>query len=815
MAETICAVALDAATYAIDKLYSYRVPNELREQVQIGTRVLVPFGFGNKRAEGVVLAFREDTGEYRLKAIVEALDEQPVLTQEQLKLAAWMRERLYCTYFDCVRAMLPAGLWFRRNEMYTLAPDADPAALHAREGEEGEVLRLFDTAGQTLSLAEIRERLGKGAGRTLDALAGEGILVYHSNTVQKTGDKTEKMLALDMESDEAMSRVRRSAARQDVVSALADGIWMSQKELSYMTGASDAALRDMIQKGILRVKYEERMRAPDFSDVPRAAKPVLSAQQQEAYDGMAALMDEPKAQAALLFGVTGSGKTQVYLRLIAHALETGKSAIVLVPEIGLTPQVLRQFAAQFGDLVAVLHSALSAGERCDSFKKIKTGRARVVIGTRSAVFAPVRDLGVIIIDEEQDGAYKSEQSPRYHARDVAKYRAVQADALLVLGSATPSVETYYGAKQGKYPVFTLTERFLGAGLPEVIISDMRGLAREGRSGIIGPDLERELISTLEKGKQAILFLNRRGNSRVIGCGVCGWVPECPSCSTTMTYHSVSGRAMCHYCGASIKITGKCPQCGSTSLFTETPGTQKLEEELHERFPAARVLRMDADTMTAKGAHERLLNKFGKGEADILIGTQMVTKGLDFENVTLVGVLDADQSLYAQDYRAHERTFSLITQVVGRAGRRFDTGRAVIQTYSPLHPVILTAARQDYEAFYESEMQTREALRCPPVCDITMITAVGELEQQVLSSLLALKTRLQSLMEGQFADVKAPVLGPAAAQMVKVMGRYRYHLTIRAKDCARWRRLISGVLREFMQDGKNRGVTVFADSNNEM
>ena len=815
MAETICAVALDAATYAIDKLYSYRVPNELREQVQIGTRVLVPFGFGNKRAEGVVLAFREDTGEYRLKPIVEALDEQPVLTQEQLKLAAWMRERLYCTYFDCVRAMLPAGLWFRRNEMYTLAPDADPEALHAREGEEGEVLRLFDTAGQTLSLAEIRERLGKGAGRTLDALAGEGILVYHSNTVQKTGDKTEKMLALDMESDEAMSRVRRSAARQDVVSALADGIWMSQKELSYMTGASDAALRDMIKKGILRVKYEERMRAPDFSDVPRAAKPVLSAQQQEAYDGMAALMDEPKAQAALLFGVTGSGKTQVYLRLIAHALETGKSAIVLVPEIGLTPQVLRQFAAQFGDLVAVLHSALSAGERYDSFKKIKTGRARVVIGTRSAVFAPVRDLGVIIIDEEQDGAYKSEQSPRYHARDVAKYRAVQADALLVLGSATPSVETYYGAKQGKYPVFTLTERFLGAGLPEVIISDMRGLAREGRSGIIGPDLERELISTLEKGKQAILFLNRRGNSRVIGCGVCGWVPECPSCSTTMTYHSVSGRAMCHYCGASIKITGKCPQCGSTSLFTETPGTQKLEEELHERFPSARVLRMDADTMTAKGAHERLLNKFGKGEADILIGTQMVTKGLDFENVTLVGVLDADQSLYAQDYRAHERTFSLITQVVGRAGRRFDTGRAVIQTYSPLHPVILTAARQDYEAFYESEMQTREALRCPPVCDITMITAVGELEQQVLSSLLALKTRLQSLMEGQFADVKAPVLGPAAAQMVKVMGRYRYHLTIRAKDCARWRRLISGVLREFMQDGKNRGVTVFADSNNEM
>ena len=816
LAEKICAAAVDAATYAIDKLYSYRVPDELREQVQIGTRVLVPFGFGNKRAEAVVLAFREDAGEFKLKPIVEVLDETPILTAEQLRLAAWMRERLYCTYFDCVHAMLPAGLWFKRNETYTLAPDADLAALRERDGEDGQVLALFEQPGQTLSVSEIRDRLGKGAGQTLDALAGEGILVYHSNTAQKTGDKTEKMLRLDMEASEAMSHIsRRSPARMDVVSLLSDGGAMSQKEIVYMTGVSDAALRDMTKKGILRAEYEEVLRAPDFSEVPRAAAPVLSAAQQQAYDGMAALMDENAPRAALLFGVTGSGKTQVYLQLIAHALEQGKSAIVLVPEIGLTPQLLRQFAARFGEEVAVLHSALSAGERYDSFKKIKTGRARVVIGTRSAVFAPAKNLGVIIIDEEQDAAYRSEQSPRYHARDVAKYRAAQTNALLVLGSATPSVETYYGAKQGKYPVFTLTERFLGAGLPEVIISDMRGLAREGRSGIIGPDLERELISTLEKGKQAILFLNRRGNSRVIGCGVCGWVPECPSCSTTMTYHSVSGRAMCHYCGASIKITGKCPQCSSTSLFTETPGTQKLEEELHERFPAARVLRMDADTMTAKGAHERLLNQFGKGEADILIGTQMVTKGLDFENVTLVGVLDADQSLYAQDYRAHERTFSLITQVVGRAGRRFDTGRAVIQTYSSLHPVILTAARQDYEAFYESEMQTREALRCPPVCDITMITAVGELEQQVLSSLLALKTRLQSLMEGQFADVKAPVLGPAAAQMVKVMGRYRYHLTIRAKDCARWRRLISGVLREFMQDGKNRGVTVFADSNNEM
>ena len=812
MAEKICAVAVDAATYAIDKLYSYRVPDELREQVQIGTRVLVPFGFGNKRAESVVLAFRESDCGRTLKPIAAVLDDTPVLDENQLKLAAWLRNRLYCTYFDCVRVMLPAGLWFKRSETYTLAPDADLAALRARGGEAGAVMAAFDQAGQTLSLDTIRGRMGgRSVTRVLDALAGEGVLTYHSNAAQKTADKTEKMLALDLEAGEAMARIsRRSPARMDVVSALADGGWLSAKELIYLTGVTDAALRDMVKKGILRQKQEERLRLPDLSEVPRAPEPVLSAAQQQAFDGIAALLDENAARAALLFGVTGSGKTQVYLKLIARALAQGKGAIVLVPEIGLTPQVLRQFAAQFGDEVAVMHSALSAGERYDTFKKIRSGRARVVVGTRSAVFAPVQNLGILIIDEEQDGAYRSEQNPRYHARDVAKYRAAQSGALLVLGSATPSVESYYGAQQGKYPVFRLTERFLGAGLPDVTIADMRGLAREGRTGVIGPVLESALLDTLREGKQAILFLNRRGNSRVIGCALCGWVPECSSCSTTMTYHSASGRAMCHYCGASVKVTGKCPSCGGESLYTETPGTQKAEQELHERFPSARVLRMDADTMHTKGAHEKLLGQFARGEADILLGTQMVTKGLDFENVTLVGVLDADQSLYVQDYRARERTFSLITQVVGRAGRRFDTGRAVIQTYSPTHPVLLTAARQDYEAFYEREMETRQALLCPPVRGLTVLTASGEVEQQVLRSLLTLKARLQGLMEGQFQDVKAPVLGPAAAQVVKVMGRYRYHLTRRADSSPRGRALISGVIREFMQDSKNRGVTVFAE-----
>ncbi len=810
----ICAVAVDAATYAIDKLYSYLVPDGLREQVRIGTRVLVPFGTSNKRAEGVVLAFREDDGGYKLKPVDEALDETPVLTEEQLKLAAWMRERLYCTFFECVRVMLPAGLWFKRNETYTLSPDADLDTLREREGQEGEILRLYERPGQTLELTRVRALLnGKSAAGALDRLACEGVLSYRSNTEQRANDKTEKMLSLAMGHEEAVKQIGpRSKARLEVARVLADGRWMSQKELRYMTGASDAMVRDMVKKGILQVRYEERLRLPDFSEVPKEPPPVLSIEQDKVFDGIAALLDKKDAAAALLFGVTGSGKTQIYIRLIHRALTQERGAIMLVPEIGLTPQFLRKFAAQFGDNVAVIHSALSAGERYDSFKKIRSGRAKVVLGTRSAVFAPVENLGIIIMDEEHDGAYRSGQSPRYHARDIAKYRAYREKALLVMGSATPSVETYYGAMEGKYPVFRLTERFMGTSLPKVDIADMRGLAREGHMGIIGPELEAELTDVLRKGKQAVLFLNRRGNSRVIGCAVCGWVPACPSCSVNMTYHSVPGRAMCHYCGASMKIVGKCPVCGAGELFAETPGTQKVEEELHIKFPSARVLRMDADTMNVKGAHEKLLVKFAAGGADILLGTQMVTKGLDFENVTLTGVLDADQSLYAQDYRAREHTFALITQVVGRAGRRFDTGRAVIQTYSPTHSVILTAARQDYEKFFERELEMRRALECPPASDLTVITAVGEQEQRVLAALTGLQERLDSLMAGQYRDVRTSVLGPAANQVVKVMGRYRYHITMRSHDTKRWRSLVSGVLREFMGDSKNRGVTVFADKN---
>lgn len=808
----VCGVAVSAATYAIDKLYDYSIPEPLIPAVKVGCRVLVPFGRGNKKVEGMVLVLRPEAySAQRLKPVTEVLDEEPVLDATQIKLGIWLREHLYCTFFDCLRLMLPSGLWFQRKETYTLVQQ--PVLPLSQPLQE--IMDLFSEDVPERTVEEIRRFTnGRCTGVMLSQLEAEGYLVYHSNIKQKTLDKTERILSLAIDPAEAMQKASRARtpAQMDVVSLLSDGCSMSQKEVLYMTGISESALRGMVRKGILEQSSIETLRVPDYSMIEQIPAPVLSNEQEEAYQGIRQLLDSGKPEAALLFGVTGSGKTQIYLKLIDDVLAQGRSAIMLVPEIGLTPQFIRLFVGRFGDTVSVLHSALSASERYDSWKKIRSGRARVVIGTRSAVFAPVRDLGLIVLDEEQDSAYKSEQSPRYHARDVAKRRVQQENAVLVLGSATPSIESYYGAQQGRYPMFTLRERYQGSALPQVTIADIRGESRAGWTYTIGQTLYEALQENLERGEQSILFLNRRGNSRVIGCSMCGWVPECPSCSTTLTYHSVSGRAMCHFCGASIEISGLCPVCYSPHLFTECPGTQKVEEELHTILPKARVLRMDADTTSKKGSHHHLLEVFAKGRADILLGTQMVAKGLDFDHVTLVGVLDADQSLFAQDYRAKERTFSLITQVVGRAGRRGKQGRAIIQTYNPDHPVLLCAARQDYEQFYADEIESRQALLMPPVEQMLMLTGTGENESDVLAALLRLKQRILSLMEGQFSDFHYPVLGPSPASVVRVMGRYRYHLILRCPDNKRRRQLISGVLIEFSKDNKNRGVSLFADLN---
>ena len=814
---TVARIALQAATYAIDKPYDYQVPPELLDTLRPGMRVVVPFGAGNRRTEGIVLALE---GGYpddpRRKSILTVLDEEPVLDGEALRLALWMRERWFCTVYDAARAMLPAGLYFSLQDRWKLAPGVDREAAYAAAGRSEHarhIVELLFVSGREADVAQIKEAFGtKDPNPALKLLRDKGILTLETSASRGVGDKKELVASLAIPPEEAMALVtprHRSAPLRYAVTELLCALGSaSAKELCYFTGAANATLRSLEKSGILRLERQEVFRRVTVEAGERAAPPVLNAEQQAAFEGLDALAAAGRPAAALLYGVTGSGKTQVYLRLIYEALARGRTAMVLVPEIALTPQLLRIFASHFGDDIAVLHSSLRAGERYDEWKRVRSGQARVVIGTRSAVFAPLRNLGLLILDEEQESTYKSENAPKYHARDVAKYRCAQNDALLVLGSATPSVESMYHARRGDYRLFTLRRRYNEQAMPEVLIADMKQELRAGNGTSLSGPLRAGLAAAMETGEQSILFLNRRGASRMVTCGECGEVPTCPRCSVHLTYHSANGRLMCHYCGHSEPLPDACPSCGGALNFLGY-GTQKVEEELHAAFPGREILRMDTDTVSATQTHEKLLSRFEKERVPVLVGTQMVAKGLDFENVTLVGVISADLSLYVDDYRAGERTFSLLTQVVGRAGRGAKQGRAVIQTFTPENDVIRCAARQDYDSFYEQEIELRRMRLCPPFRELFVLTASGPLE----SAVLRLRRSLEGwLAQPPFRDWELTVLGPAPASVAKINDRYRYRLTLAAQNTKEIRAMVAHLVRCAQTDKENKGVSVSADVN---
>ena len=818
---TVARIALQAATYAIDKPYDYQVPPELLDTLRPGMRVFVPFGAGNRRTEGIVLALE---GGYpddpRRKSILTVLDEEPVLDGEALRLALWMRERWFCTVYDAARAMLPAGLYFSLQNRWKLAPGVDREAAYAAAGRSEHarhIVELLFVSGREADVAQIKEAFGtKDPNPALKLLRDKGILTLETSASRGVGDKKELVASLAIPPEEAMALVtprHRSAPLRYAVTELLCALGSaSAKELCYFTGAANATLRSLEKSGILRLEHREVFRRVTVEAGERAAPPVLNAEQQAAFEGLDALAAAGRPAAALLYGVTGSGKTQVYLRLIYEALARGRTAMVLVPEIALTPQLLRIFASHFGDDIAVLHSSLRAGERYDEWKRVRSGQARVVIGTRSAVFAPLRNLGLLILDEEQESTYKSENVPKYHARDVAKYRCAQNDALLVLGSATPSVESMYHARRGDYRLFTLRRRYNEQAMPEVLIADMKQELRVGNGTSLSGPLRAGLAAAMETGEQSILFLNRRGASRMVTCGECGEVPTCPRCSVHLTYHSANGRLMCHYCGHSEPLPDACPSCGGALNFLGY-GTQKVEEELHAAFPGREILRMDTDTVSATQTHEKLLSRFEKERVPVLVGTQMVAKGLDFENVTLVGVISADLSLYVDDYRAGERTFSLLTQVVGRAGRGAKQGRAVIQTFTPENDVIRCAARQDYDSFYEQEIELRRMRLCPPFRELFVLTASGPLESAVLRTCMRLRRSLEGwLAQPPFRDWELTVLGPAPASVAKINDRYRYRLTLAAQNTKEIRAMVAHLVRCAQTDKENKGVSVSADVN---
>ncbi|MBD5133039.1 MAG: primosomal protein N' [Clostridiales bacterium] len=812
-------IAVSAATYAIDRPYDYLVPPALEGALRPGMRCAVPFGRGNRTCDGIVLALgqREDTD--RLKSVLALLDEEPLLDGGSLRLALWMREHYFCTVYDAMRAMLPAGLWFSLKDCWRVAPGVDREAAYGAAGESKRAQKLVEllfAGGGWAEEGKIRTAFGvSNPGPALRDLEAKGIVVREASAQRGVGDKQELVAALAMDAGDAMALLAPKRRRAPLQYAAGEAICAagetSAKELCYFTGASMATLHTLERMGVLTLSRREVYRRPQTPVYERAAPVELNGEQEAAYEGLLALTGQGGG-AALLYGVTGSGKTQVYLKLIHTLLERGKTALVMVPEIALTPQLMRIFTSHFGHEVAILHSSLSAGERCDEWKRARRGEARVVVGTRSAVFAPLPDLGVIILDEEQEPSYKSEQNPRYHAREVARYRCHKAGALLLLGSATPSIETMYRAKQGEYRLFELRERYNEQALPQVAVVDMKDELRRGNGGAISAPLAGMLEETIDRGEQAILFLNRRGASRMVTCGECGETPTCPRCSVHLTYHSANRRLMCHYCGWSQPLPDRCPSCGGLLDFVGA-GTQKVEEELNLLFPGTKVLRMDADTVSAVHSHESILEKFRKERVPILLGTQMVAKGLDFENVTLVGAVSADQLLYTGDIHAPERAFSLLTQVVGRAGRGEKAGRAVIQTFTPDNDVIQFAARQDYDSFYEQEIGIRRLRGLPPLCDLFVLCASGLEETAVLRALLRLRDALSAaLRQEPYAGTPHRLLGPAPAAVAKVNDRYRYRLILNTQNTKAMRLLTAHLLRQAQADKQNRGVALFADLN---
>ncbi len=813
----IAKIALDGLIYAIDKPYSYLLPAAL-SAARPGCRVSVPFGPGDRLREGVILALEPGEGP-ELKSVRELLDPAPVLSGQMLRLAAFVRERYFCTLYEAVRAMLPAGLWLQSREVFSLAglPEDWEARLAAEPVQEKLVRLIWDSGGRLRDDALYRQ-CGSGPVITeaLRRLRDRGWLRADTELQRRSSDKTELILELCADPAQIREHLRargKSAPMQRSVLELMSTVGViSQKELQYFTGASMPTLRALERAGLVQITAREVLRRTRIAPYEGDTEFALTRDQERVFRELSARLEQKAPGAALLYGVTGSGKTAVYINLIRRCLSLGRSALLMVPEIALTPQLLSLFSACFGSEIAVLHSGLRVGERYDEYKRIARGDARVVVGTRSSVFAPLDKLGLIVVDEEQEHTYKSENSPRYHAREIALYRGSREGALVLLGSATPSVETMYHARRGDYSLYRLPARYNGRALPEVELVDMKQELLEGNATAVSGRLLEAIRERMARREKSILLLNRRGSNRLILCVDCGFVPACPRCSVNLTYHMVNQRLMCHYCGHSQPAYERCPECGG-HLKRVGVGTQQLEYDLQKLLPEAKLLRMDADTITPTNPHEAVLSRFANEDVSVLIGTQMVAKGLNFPDVTLVGVVDADASLYVDNYRSAETTFALITQVVGRSGRGEKPGAAIIQTLTPRNAVLRQAAAQDYDSFYEAELPLRRLRNCPPFCDQLLIGFVGFPERHVEDCAARFARRLwqqleQAGLKGQLTDL----LGPAPAYVAKINNKFRFRLTLLCANSKPLRLELAVLVKQFSREKETRGVTVYVDVN---
>ncbi|AMM88888.1 primosomal protein N' [Bacillus pumilus] len=796
----IAEVIVDVTTKAIDRPFDYRVPDRFKGLVRAGMRVVVPFG--PRKIQGFVTKIKEETDVQsgNIKDIVDLFDLSPVLTDELLELSHWLTEKTLSYHITALQSMLPAAMKAKyEKEIQVLSAEELPQSLKELFGQQESILYADIPPEQ---LKPIQKHVQKGH------------LEVRYHVSQKSGKKKVRTLQVAVTKEkleEKQKQLKKNAVKQKALLAFllqANETTFLAKDLQQQTGASSQTIKALIQEGLLTESYEEIYRDPYRDREFTPSTPLdLTTEQAEAAKPIHQAVSDEKHETFLLHGVTGSGKTEIYLQTIDHVLQKGKEAIVLVPEISLTPQMVQRFKERFGSNVAVLHSGLSTGEKYDEWRKIHRKEVKLVVGARSAVFAPFENLGMIIIDEEHESSYKQEEMPRYHAKDVAIERAGRHQCPVVLGSATPSLESYARAKKGVYTLLTLKRRVNQQQLPHVSLIDMREELRNGNRSMFSEELMLRLKEVLERKEQAVLFLNKRGYSSFVMCRDCGYVEQCPHCEISLTYHRFQKRLKCHYCGHEAPVPAECPECHSEHIRYFGTGTQRVEEELTKVLPEARVIRMDVDTTSRKGAHEKLLTSFGNKEADILLGTQMIAKGLDFPDVTLVGVLSADTSLHIPDFRSSEKTFQLLTQVSGRAGRHEKAGSVIIQSYTPSHYSIELTKQHDYEAFYEQEMLHRRHQSYPPFYFLAMVTVSHE---EVTKAAHVTDKIVQFLKMNCAPNTR--ILGPAASPIAKIKDRYRYQCVIKYKRENELASLLRKIQDHYQKEMEQKQLMISIDMN---
>lgn len=773
----IAKIIVNHPSKLLDKVFDYLIPKELEGIIGIGSRVLVPFSKGNAEVEGFCVGFAEKSGAKNLKTIVKIANDIPAFDEKMLETIEWMRERYLSSYLDIIHAIVPAG---------TNTKSAEWILLNEITEERSEIRRniieyLADNGGGMESSA-LYSLFESDIKPQIRDMIKRGTLKKEYRQSQNVDDKKMRMVRLFVSVENARKSAAELAQKAPVqsrmLSVLCDCEFLSLSDLKEFSKGTYNACAALYKKGLIEYFDMVIERNPlENKKIAKTSKLIPTEEQKNAIDTLTNSLQSDQSETFLLHGITGSGKTEVFMQTIENVLELGKTALVLVPEISLTPQMVSRFVSRFGKKIAVFHSALSMGERYDQWKKIKNGDADIVIGARSAVFAPLKNIGIIIIDEEHSDTYKSEMSPRYHAKEVAGFRANQYNATLLLASATPSIESCYFARKGKYKLIKMERRY-NSSMPEIILADMRRELENGNKSMFSRILYNEIAKNLKNNEQTILFLNRRGFSTFVSCRSCGYVAECPNCNISLTYHKFEDSLKCHYCGYTIPNYTRCPECGSPYIRYFGGGTQRVEEEITKLFPDASVIRMDVDTTERKQSHEMILERFEKEKIDILIGTQMVSKGLDFANVTLVGVISADTTLHINDFRSRERTFSMLEQVSGRAGRGEKKGRAVIQTYTPENEAISLVKSHDYMQFYGSEIAQRRLMGYPPFAKIICVKFQGASETLVPR---AAKYFYKQLGEMTLLKQKIQFLGPIPSAVSKIKNKYRWQLLIKCEN----------------------------------